>query len=54
MNAHIFDLDGTLIDSKPEIQNAFRRTFSAAPATSAIALEGIKFGATLNSVLENA
>jgi len=54
MNLHIiFDLDGTLIDSKPEIQDAFKRTFSAVPASSVIALDTINFGATLNSVLEN-
>ena len=54
MKAHIiFDLDGTLIDSKPEIEDAFRKTFSDVPASSVIAFEAISFGATLNSVLES-
>jgi phosphoglycolate phosphatase len=54
VKAHIiFDLDGTLIDSKPEIEDAFRKTFSDVPASSVIAFEAISFGATLNSVLEN-
>ena len=54
MNSHIiFDLDGTLIDSKPEIQDAFRKTFSEVPASFVIALDAINFGATLNSVLES-
>jgi phosphoglycolate phosphatase len=48
----IFDLDGTLINSKPEIQEAFRKTFSEVPASSAVDFDGIHFGATLNSVLE--
>lgn len=53
MNVHIiFDLDGTLIDSKPEILDTFRRTFSEVPASSAIKYDAINFGATLNSVLE--
>src|SRR5580765_6025925 len=29
----MFDLDGTLIDSKPEIEDAFRKTFSDVPAS---------------------
>ncbi|MEJ0104246.1 MAG: HAD family hydrolase [Bacteroidota bacterium] len=54
MNSHIiFDLDGTLIDSKPEIQDAFRKTFSEVPASSVIAFDAINFGTTLNSVLES-
>jgi phosphoglycolate phosphatase len=54
VKAHIiFDLDGTLIDSKPEIEDAFRKTFSDVPASSAIAFDAISFGATLNSVLES-
>jgi phosphoglycolate phosphatase len=54
MNSHIiFDLDGTLIDSKPEILDAFRRTFSKVPASSTIVFDDIDFAATLNSVLEN-
>jgi phosphoglycolate phosphatase len=54
VKAHIiFDLDGTLIDSKPEIEDAFRKTFSDVPASSVIAFDAISFGATLNSVLES-
>ena len=54
MKEHIiFDLDGTLIDSKPEILDAFKRTFSKVPASSTIVFDDINFGATLNSVLES-
>ncbi|MES1221464.1 MAG: HAD family hydrolase [Bacteroidota bacterium] len=49
----IFDLDGTLIDSKPEIQEAFRKTFSEVPPASVVEFDAINFGATLNSVLDS-
>jgi phosphoglycolate phosphatase len=54
MSKHIiFDLDGTLIDSKPEIEDTFRKTFSEVQVSSQSAAASINFGATLNSVLED-
>ena len=53
MKRHIiFDLDGTLIDSKQEIVDTYRQVFIAVPPPSFVNFEHINFGATLTSILE--
>jgi phosphoglycolate phosphatase len=48
----IFDLDGTLIDSKPEMVDTYRQVFLKIPTTSPIDFDSINFGATLPAILE--
>jgi phosphoglycolate phosphatase len=48
----IFDLDGTLIDSKHEITETYRKVVGYIPPDSPIVFEAINFGATLHSVLQ--
>lgn len=48
----IFDLDGTLIDSKPEILNTYRAVFSQLPPDKTVQLETIDFGQPLLTILK--
>ncbi len=53
MDTHIiFDLDGTLIDSKPEMVDTYRQVFHKIPTPSLIDFDSINFGATLPAILE--
>lgn len=47
----IFDLDGTLIDSRPEIAATYQRVCEAIPPAQPPALETLNYGATLPSIL---
>lgn len=49
----IFDLDGTLIDSKNEIENTYRKVFEKITPLEKINYEAINYGETLNSILED-
>lgn len=48
----IFDLDGTLIDSRPEIQATYRRVFTQIAPTRPIDLDTINYGLTLAAILD--
>ncbi len=48
----IFDLDGTLIDSKPEILNTYRAVFSQLPPDKTVQFEKIDFGQALVTILK--
>ena len=53
MKKHIiFDLDGTLIDSKFEIENTYRKIFEQLPPKAGINYELISYTATLKANLE--
>lgn len=53
MDTHIiFDLDGTLIDSKPEMVDTYRQVFLKIPTPSPVDFESINFGSTLPAILE--
>ena len=53
MDTHIiFDLDGTLIDSKPEMVDTYRQVFLKIPTPSPVDFDSINFGATLPAILE--
>lgn len=47
----IFDLDGTLIDSKPEIIYTYKEVFKQIPPTRPVDFTKMNFGATLRTVL---
>ena len=47
----IFDLDGTIIDSKAEIISTYQKVIEQIPTESNIDLNAIDFGANLNQVL---
>jgi phosphoglycolate phosphatase len=47
----IFDLDGTLIDSKPEIISTYKKVFEKILPPLEIDYEDINFGATLSAIL---
>lgn len=47
----IFDLDGTIIDSKPEIISTYTKVFSEIPVSQPVDFDLVDFGATLNQVL---
>jgi len=48
----IFDLDGTLIDSKTEILNTYRLVFNEVPPLVKPDLENLNYGLTLNDLLK--
>lgn len=48
----IFDLDGTLIDSKPEIISTYKKVFEEIVPPSEIEYEEINYGNTLTAILE--
>lgn len=48
----IFDLDGTLIDSRPEIQATYRRVFAQIPPVRPVDLDTINYGLTLAAILD--
>ena len=49
----IFDLDGTLIDSRHEIRNTYSKVFEEILPFKAINYNSINYGDTLQSILEN-
>lgn len=49
----IFDLDGTLIDSKQEIVKTYKLVFSKIVPGKSVNYEKINYGATINEVLNN-
>ena len=49
----IFDLDGTLIDSKVEIVKTYQQVFSDIIPTQSVDIAKINYGATLQAVLES-
>jgi phosphoglycolate phosphatase-like HAD superfamily hydrolase len=48
----IFDLDGTLIDSKPEIISTYKKVFEEIVPPHVIEYEEINYGNTLTAILE--
>ena len=53
MNKHIiFDLDGTLIDSKNEIEETYTKVFKKNPPTNGVNYDIISYTATLHANLE--
>lgn len=54
MSHIIFDLDGTLINSKQEIQKTYQKVFQQITSTQFSNLETINYHATLQKVLESA
>jgi phosphoglycolate phosphatase-like HAD superfamily hydrolase len=48
----IFDLDGTLIDSKPEIISTYKKVFEEIVPPHEIEYEEINYGNTLTAILE--
>ncbi len=51
LNNIIFDLDGTLIDSRSEIISTYRRVFEQIPPHVSVDPHKLNFGATLQNVL---
>lgn len=49
----IFDLDGTLVDSRQEIIETYKKVFSEIPPGKDVDFETLNYGATLQSVLES-
>jgi phosphoglycolate phosphatase len=49
----IFDLDGTLIDSRREILNTYKKVTDEIAPSGSVDLESIDYGATLHSVLSS-
>ncbi len=48
----IFDLDGTIIDSKPEIISTYLKVFTQCPPPREIDTNKLNFGTTLQDVLK--
>lgn len=48
----IFDLDGTLIDSRPEIESTYRKVCEAIPPADPVDFDQINYGMTLPAILD--